>query len=140
MPKHAVDRAQVTVSGIAGDAHRNREHHGGPDRAICLYTVEAIRALAAEGHAVRAGTLGENVTVEGLDWAAIAPGARLQLADEVLLEITRYTTPCVNIRAAFVGGDFARVSQKRHPGFSRVYARVVREGIIRTGDPVRLVT
>ena len=56
------------------------------------------------------------------------------------LEITRYTTPCVNIRAAFVGGDFARVSQKRHPGFSRVYARVVREGIIRTGDPVRLVT
>ena len=89
---------------------------------------------------MRAGTLGENVTVEGLDWAAIAPGARLQLADEVLLEITRYTTPCVNIRAAFVGGDFARVSQKRHPGFSRVYARVVREGIIRTGDPVRLVT
>ena len=140
VPKHAVDRAHVTVNGIAGDAHRDREHHGGPDRAVCLYAVEAIQALAVEGHAVRAGTLGENVTVEGLDWAAIAPGARLQLADEVLLEITRYTTPCVNIRAAFVGGDVARVSQKRHPGSSRVYARVLREGIIRTGDPVQLVT
>jgi len=57
----------------------------------------------------------------------------------VLLEVTRYTSPCFNIKAAFVGGEFARVSQKRHPGWSRVYTRVLGEGTIRTGDPARLV-
>jgi MOSC domain-containing protein YiiM len=31
------------------------------------------------------------------------------------------------------------VSQKHRPGDSRVYARVVAEGVIRAGDPVRLL-
>ena len=40
---------------------------------------------------------------------------------------------------AFKDGDYARVSQKRHPGWSRVYARVLATGSIRQGDPVRLL-
>jgi MOSC domain-containing protein YiiM len=139
VPKRPVDAARVTLAGVEGDAHRDHAHHGGPDRAVCLYAMEAIRALAAEGHAIRPGTLGENVTVEGLDWPAIEPGARLRLGDEVLLEITRYTSPCVNIQAVFAGGDVGRVSHKRHPGWSRLYARVLRQGTIRPGDPARLV-
>jgi MOSC domain-containing protein YiiM len=31
------------------------------------------------------------------------------------------------------------VSQKTHPGWSRVYARVLVEGLIRRDDPVRLL-
>lgn len=140
VPKRPIDIVHVSPDGLAGDAHRDREHHGGPERAVCVYSMEAIRALMAEGHAIGPGTLGENVTVEGLDWARVEPGARLALGDAVLLEVTRYTSPCFNIKAAFVGGEFARVSQKRHPGWSRVYTRVLREGTIRTGDPARLVT
>lgn len=139
VPKLPVIAARITTDGVEGDAHRNREHHGGPDRAVCVYAMEAIRALLAEGHVVAPGTLGENVTVEGLDWSTVAPGTRLQLGAGVLLEVTRYTTPCFNIKAAFVGGEFGRVSQKRHPGWSRVYTRVLREGTIRTGDPAAVV-
>ena len=40
----------------------------------------------------------------------------------------------------FKGGDFSRVSEKRHPGWSRVYARVLAAGAIRQGDPVRLLS
>jgi MOSC domain-containing protein YiiM len=69
----------------------------------------------------------------------VTPGARLLLGEDVLLEITRYTSPCANIRASFTGGAYARVSEKQHPGQSRVYARVVRAGTIRRGDPVRLL-
>jgi hypothetical protein len=54
------------------------------------------------------------------------PGA---IGETVLLHITR----------AFKDGDYARVSQKRHPGWSRVYARVLATGSIRQGDPVRLL-
>jgi len=140
VPKRPVAIAHVTHDGLEGDAHRDHEHHGGPERAVCVYSMEAIRALTAEGHAIVPGTLGENVTVEGLDWARVEPGARLSLGDTVLLEVTRYTSPCFKIKAAFVGGEFARVSQKRHPGWSRVYTRVLREGTIRTGDLARLVS
>jgi MOSC domain-containing protein YiiM len=140
VPKLPVEAARITADGLEGDAQRNREHHGGPDRAVCVYSMEAIRALVAEGHVVAPGTLGENVTIEGLDWSRVEPGLRLRLGVAVLLEVTRYTSPCFNIKAAFVGGEFGRVSQKRHPGWSRVYTRVLREGTIRTGDPAAVVT
>jgi MOSC domain-containing protein YiiM len=139
VPKRPVESVEVTVGGVAGDAQRDRELHGGPDRALCLFSMEQIRALQAEGHPIAPGHIGENLTVEGLDWDAVAPGARLLLGEDVLVEVTRYTSPCANIRAAFTGGDYARVSQKRHPGASRVYARVLRTGAIRRGDPVRLL-
>lgn len=139
VPKRAVPTAHVTTLGLAGDAHRNLEHHGGPERAVCLFAIEAIRALQAEGHPVVPGALGENVTLEGIDWAAVQPGARLKLGDDVVLEITRFTTPCFNIAPAFRNRDYSLVSQKRHPGRSRVYARVLMTGTLREGDPVRIV-
>ena len=139
VPKLAVPTAQVTTLGLAGDAHRDHEHHGGPERAICLFAMEAIRALQAEGHPLVPGALGENVTLEGVDWVAVQPGARLQLGNAVVLEVTRFTTPCFNIRPAFRDGDYSLVSQKRHPGRSRVYARVLTPGMLREGDPARLL-
>ena len=140
VPKRAVAQARVSRLGLEGDAHRDLEHHGGPERALCLFPLEAITALAAEGHAIAPGALGENVTTEGLDWSLVVPGAHLLLGDRVLLQVTRYTSPCHNIAPVFRGRDFSRVSQKRHPGWSRVYARVVAEGALRGGDPVRLLS
>ena len=139
VPKRAVPMARITLLGLEGDAHRDGEHHGGPERAVCLFAMEAIRELQAEGHPLVPGALGENVTLEGLDWSAVQPGTRLQLGDEVVLEVTRYTTPCFNIRPAFRGGDYSLVSQKRHPGRSRVYARVIATGMLHGGDPARLL-
>ena len=139
VPKTAVPAARVTANGLEGDAQRNRELHGGPERAICLYSIEAIERLRAEGHPITPGSIGENVTVQGLDWSAVAPGDHVLLGDQVVLQVTRYTSPCVNIMGAFKDGEFARVSQKRRPGWSRVYARVLVEGTIRRDDPVRLL-
>ena len=139
VPKRPVEAAEVTSSGVAGDAQRNLRYHGGPERAVCLFALEAIRALQAEGHPIEPGHIGENLTLEGIDWAAVIPGVRLLLGEDVLLEVTRYTSPCASIRASFTGGDYARVSQTRHPGASRVYARVLRTGTVCRGDSVRLL-
>lgn len=136
VPKHPVPEARVTPLGLEGDGHRDTEHHGGPDRALCLFSVEVIQALTREGHTLGPGSLGENVTLEGLDWDGMVPGERFRLGDDVVIEVTRYTSPCVNIRASFLRHDYSRVSQKRHPGWSRVYARVLSTGAIRRGDPV----
>ena len=139
VPKLPVPSARVTESGVDGDAHRDHAHHGGPGRAVCLYAQEAIDALRAEGHTVAPGTLGENLTVAGLDWSAVSPGGRVRVGDSLLLEITRYTSPCFNIAPVFKDGKYGRVSQKLHPGWSRVYARVLVPGVIQAGDPVRVV-
>ena len=139
VPKRPVDEARVTTDGIDGDGHRNTRYHGGPDRALCLYSIERIRALAAEGHPIAPGAIGENVTIEGLEWNTVAPGTRMRLGERVVIEVTRYTSPCFNITASFNDGDYSRVSQKQQPGSSRVYARVLAEGVIRRHDPVRLL-
>ena len=136
VPKRAVYRAQVETLGVAGDQHRDMVHHGGPDRAICLYSLEKILALQAEGHPVFPGSVGENITLAGVDWESIVPGKRIRLGEQVLLEVTQYTTPCNNITGSFADGDSDRILEKTHTGWSRVYARVLQPGEVRIGDKV----
>ena len=138
VPKRRVDDAKVSRLGLVKDAHNDTEGHGGPERAVCVYAIERIRALQSEGHPIDVGTVGENVTVEGIDWGLVAPGARLRLGDEVVLEVTSFTSPCKTIRESFIDGKFVRISEKLHPGWSRVYTRVLSEGEIHFGDAVEL--
>jgi MOSC domain-containing protein YiiM len=136
VPKRPVPTARVTRAGIEGDAHRLAERHGGPERALCLFSLERIEALRAEGHPVEPGALGENLTVANLDWPLVQPDDVFRLGATVLVQITRFTSPCLNVRPAFLDGAYSRVSEKRHPGWSRVYARVLVPGEITVGDRV----
>jgi MOSC domain-containing protein YiiM len=138
VPKLPVTEAVVDEMGLADDRHRG-SGHGGPERAVCLFALEVIERLQAEGHPIAPGTAGENVTIAGLDWRLVTPGVRLRLGNDVLLEVTRYTTPCLNIAFSFTNGQFARILYEDHPGESRVYTRVVQQGTLRTGDPVELL-
>lgn len=135
MPKHPLTSARVGTEGVEGDRQRERRYHGGPDRAVSLYSVERVQALQAEGHPIAPGTTGENLTIGGLDWGVVGPGSQITVGD-VLLEITKPAHPCKTITASFRGGDFSRISEKLHPGWSRFYARVLREGTVRVGDAV----
>lgn len=135
VPKRPRPEAEVTPHGVAGDRQRDRRYHGGPERAVSLYSLDRIRALQAEGHPVDVGTLGENLTIEGLDWDRVRTGVRLTVG-EVQLEVTKDAPPCRTIAGSFCDGAFTRASQKVHPGWSRWYARVLRPGVVRPGDPV----
>src|ERR1041384_8350509 len=86
VPKTAVPVARVTEDGVEGDRQRDLEHHGGPERAVCLFSMERIRELQREGHTIVPGAVGENVTVEGIDWDTVLPQSRVLLGDEVELE------------------------------------------------------
>lgn len=138
VPKRRVESAKLGFEGVEGDKQRNLKYHGGPMRAVCLYSLEIIEKLRAEGHPIEAGAAGENLTICGLDWNRIVPGVRLKIgASEV--EITSYVVPCYKIAAAFTGGDFRRILQKNHPGESRVYAKVWEEAIVCEGDAVAII-
>jgi len=135
VPKLATREAFVSVNGVDGDRQRDLHHHGGPDRAVCLFSMDLIEALRAEGHPIGPGTTGDNVTIAGLDWSAMVPGARLSLGP-VEVEISSYATPCQTIIESFADERSVRISQKLHPGWSRVYSRVIQEGMLTVGDPV----
>jgi len=139
VPKLAVREAEVTGLGLVGDDHRFPDIHGGPERALCLFSLDRILELQAEGHPIFPGAVGENVTISGIDWERMTPGQQLALGDEVLIEITRYTSPCNTIENSFADGKYQRISQKVHPGYSRVYARVLRPGHLTAGQAVRLL-
>ena len=138
MPKCPVVEAAITTEGVEGDRQRDRRFHGGPDRAVTLFSSERIAALRAEGHSIVAGSTGENLTLSGIDWSRATPGARIEIGD-ARLEITRYATPCANIAGSFKDGEIARVAQKVNPGWSRVCARVLVPGRVRVGDSVLLL-
>jgi MOSC domain-containing protein YiiM len=137
VPKTPVLEAQVTSEGIAGDVQRDLRYHGGPERAVSVYSLERIADLQREGHPIAPGTAGENLTIAGIDWSLVVPGRNLQVG-EVRLSVTRFASPCEKIRHNFKDEDFTRISQKLHPGWSRIYTRVVIAGTIRPGDRVQL--
>jgi MOSC domain-containing protein YiiM len=139
VPKLGVREAFLDANGLEGDKQRDLRFHGGPERSLCLFPLELILELQTEGHPVFPGSVGENVTVTGLEWSRVEPGTRLSLGDEALVEITSYTSPCKTIAASFADGDFKRISQKVRPGDSRLYARVLRPGRLAVGDPVKLL-
>src|SRR5438876_1201296 len=139
VPKLPLREAMVGELGLEGDGHCFPDIHGGPERALCLFSLERILELQAKGHPIFPGAAGENITIVGLEWDKLQPGDRLALGDEVLIEITRYTTPCNSMEALFLDGNYARLSQKANPGYSRVYAKVLQTGRLAIGQPVHLV-
>lgn len=138
VPKLAVASAMIDASGVVGDSQADQVHHGGPDQALCLYSLEVIQALQREGHPIAPGAAGENLTLAGVDWETLEPGDRIHIGEVVEIEVTYHTTPCEKNARWFIGGHFSRMSDRRFPGSSRMYARVIEGGEVRTGDTVRV--
>ncbi|MGI8662979.1 MAG: MOSC domain-containing protein [Acidimicrobiales bacterium] len=138
VPKLAVDEADIDHRGIVGDRQATRAHHGRVWQALCLWSREVIDELRGEGHPIGPGRAGENVTIAGLDWAALRPGVQLRIG-EAVAELSSYATPCVKNAQWFLGGDFDRMGHDRDPGISRIYASVITPGAVRLGDRVMVL-
>lgn len=135
-PKHSVSEGMVGELGLEGDRQKHTKFHGGPTRALCLYSLELIQKLQAEGHPIYPGSTGENVTISGIDWSTLATGTRLQLGPDVTVELTETADPCKNIGASFTGRNFSRLDV---PGEMRWYCRVTHGGLVRIAMPVTVV-
>jgi MOSC domain-containing protein YiiM len=143
VPKRPIDRTRITKRGLVGDGQRTKAPvHGGPDKAVCLFGLEQIRRVNADGHHLYPGAIGENLTVAGLELGGLTAGDALLIGDAQsgpIIELTEYANPCKNIAASFEDWRIARVSAKVRPEDSRWYARVLREGEVVTGDQVELL-
>ncbi len=134
VPKLSVDSITVRTDGIEGDRQNDLLHHGRPFQAVCLWGTDVLGALRAEGHPIFPGAAGENITVDGVAWNRLRPGARARVGDQVELELSSYAIPCAKNAQWFADRNFRRIDQEAHPGGSRLYAWIVQPGTIRVGD------
>lgn len=143
VPKRPIDRTLITTRGLIGDGQRTKEPvHGGPEKAVCLFGVEQIRRVNADGHHLYPGAIGENLTLSGLDLGGLASGDQLRIGDPAsgpIIQLSDPAAPCKNIAGSFEDWRIARVSHKVRPEDSRWYARVLREGPVVSGDPIELL-
>lgn len=138
VPKPPVGAARLLSDGVEGDKQRNLKYHGGPSRAVCLFSLERIETLRGEGHPIGPGTTGENLTVEGLDWDSLEVGQEYAIG-EAVIQLTDTAPPCNIISGSFSDGDSRRIDERMHAGWSRWYASVAVEGLVDVGDSMILL-
>ena len=124
--------------GLQGDRVVNRKHHGGPDQAVYLYSLEDYAHFQPLlDRELPPGSFGENLTVSGLESAGVCIGDRVEVGT-ALLEVTAPRIPCDTLVARIGNPAFARTFREaRRPG---LYTRVLREGEVAVGDPARLIS
>lgn len=132
MPKLPIPSALVTGDGVAGDWQKNRKYHGGPDRAICLYSEELYGWLREQGVDVGNGDVGENFTTRGLDLQSLAKGDRLRVGERCVIQITDVRVPCRQLRKWHA--DLPKLIEGR----SGWVARVLQGGEVKAGDPIEV--
>jgi MOSC domain-containing protein YiiM len=131
MPKLPVLFARVTAGGVEGDRQRNLKYHGGPDRAVCLYSEELYDELRDAGVDMTPGAVGENFTTRGLDYRRMGKGDRLRVGtDGCVIEITDVRVPCRSLKQW--DADLPELIVGR----SGWVARVISDGIVRPGDAI----
>jgi MOSC domain-containing protein YiiM len=147
--KRSVDRIELVAGvGVTGDAHAGPlvQHRSrvaaDPDqpnlRQVHLIAGELFGVLAAAGHRVAPGELGENVTTEGLDLHALAVGSVLRLG-RALVAVTGLRNPCAQIEG-FQRGLLARVVHRDDAGAlvrrAGIMGVVVLGGTVEVGDAI----
>lgn len=138
LPKPAVDEIFVSPSGVRDDFNRYRHEdlHDAADQAVLLMTSEMIRTLNREGWPIQEGDIGENITAEGIPYGEFHPGDRFRVGTAIV-QVTKPCTPCTNLHLLpYVGPEKGPRFVKTMVDRRGWYAMVVREGRVRTGDPI----
>ncbi len=114
--------------GLVGDAHADCCTH----RQVSLLAIESISKMRSLGFDVGPGDFAENLTTEGIDLASIPVGTRTSIGEEVILEVTQIGKECHTGCAIF------RQIGKCIMPKEGVFARVIRGGLVKAGDPIRI--
>ena len=127
--KNCIEQAELLKDhGIDGDAHAGSWH-----RQVSFLASEGIERMRQKGLDVSFGDFAENIATTGIDWKNIPVGTRFKLGEDALVEITQIGKECVKKCAIYYqAGDCIMPKEG-------VFARVVKGGMIRCGDPIQRI-
>lgn len=144
--KRPVDGAVgVRLMGLQGDEQADLSVHGGVSKAVYAYpheryafwqTVRAQAGAAAWGETLAPGSLGENLTLQGLVETELFVGDQLRLPN-CLLAVSEPRFPCFKLNAAL--GFKHAVKMMSQSGYCGSYLVVLEAGTVAAGDPVQLL-
>jgi len=125
--KRDVGQAELVAQhGLNGDAHAGDWH-----RQVSLLSLQKIDAFRAKGAEVEYGAFGENIVVDGIDFASLPVGTVFRCG-EALLEMTQIGKECHSHCAIFHRmGDCIMPREG-------VFARVLHGGMIKNGDDINV--
>ncbi|MBM7553680.1 MOSC domain-containing protein [Thalassobacillus pellis] len=121
---------------FSGDLQADQQHHGGVDKAVCLYPARHYAHWETiYGRIFLYPSFGENLTVEDLDEKQAAIGDIYTLG-EAEVQVTQPRQPCYKISRNHGIDDFpAKVMET---GFTGFYLRVLKEGRVHPDDLLTL--
>jgi len=123
---------------LEGDRQADLTVHGGVTKAVYAYPSEHYDYWRTElpGVDLPWGMFGENFTTEGLLEEAIFIGDRFRIGETEVM-VTEPRMPCYKLGIKFGRADIIkRFLASRRTGF---YFAVVREGMVDTGDAIKLI-
>jgi MOSC domain-containing protein YiiM len=95
--------------------------------------MESINKMRDLGFNVGPGAFAENLTTTEIELASLPVGNRLAIGDEIVLEISQIGKKCHSGCAIFIQTGQCIMPKEG------IFARVIRGGQVRTGDPLRVV-
>jgi MOSC domain-containing protein YiiM len=129
--------------GLAGDQQADRNRHGGPDKAVYAYPSEHYAfwvaqrlALLKREQLLPPGSMGENLTLQGVLEKDVWIGDRLAIGD-VLLEVAAPRFPCYKFDVKMGFSHAGRLMMQS--GACGFYLRVVQQGVLQAGDTIILL-
>jgi len=130
--------AWLGYEGFRGDEQADRRFHGGPEKAVCVYSSEHYDYW--RGHLSRAdlpyGAFGENLTVQGLRETQLHIGDRFSVG-EAEVQVSQPRQPCWKLARRWQVKDLAL--QVEQTGFTGFYFRVMKHGQVKSGDELILI-
>ena len=128
----------VGREGLSGDHQVDRQGHGGPERALLMYSADHYPRWRAEWSRKELGPggFGENLTVSGVSEDTVCVGDVYKIG-EVRIEVSSPRTPCSTLSRRHEFPDLVRIILENHR--SGWYLRVLREGWVEAGADVLLV-
>src|SRR5262245_55237979 len=128
-------RCRVGRLNLDGDGQGDLAGHGGEQRAVYVYQIEAYRYWQEQLKRTDFvyGQFGENFTIEGLSGNGVCIGDRYRIGS-ALFEVTQPRVTCYRIGIRMNEPRMpALLTSSGRPGF---YVRVVQEGEVGAGDDV----
>ena len=137
--KHPVSgRVFARRLNLDGDGQADLQGHGGEQRAVLVYQIEAYRYWERElgRNDFEYGQFGENFTVEGLPDDEVCIGDRYRIGTSVF-EVTQPRVTCYRLGIRMDNPQMAALVVSHHkPGF---YCRVITEGEVGADDEIQKV-
>lgn len=115
-----------------GDGQADLIHHGGREKAVCVYPYEHYFFWERELQRKLAyGAFGENITTSGLLETEVCIGDIFKLG-EAVVQVSQPRQPCYKLSVRYNQPDMPL--QVQETGYTGYYFRVLKEGIVHKSD------